>query len=216
LSRLNSRMRLFLLAGVVLALVVTTIATYLYGKRTKAEQILDEVRTERWSSLNFESAKEISQKYGGYPGTFARNDVPCTASSCRFDVSVTNFPLDYLHLAPKTGFYVSVRVKNNSVDAVSCSLLSVVTAGSPPQGAPLGAHVQDDIALMDPTVPGYISTFGTGAVPGGSTINVGITAAATPDEKRAAFDFNMACLTKLGGCKSARDFLPRAAGIVPR
>jgi hypothetical protein len=187
-----------------------------FWKRMKAGRILNEVRAERWSSVNFEEAKEISERFGGRPGIFGRQGVPCSASSCRFDIAVSNFPMDYLHLAPKTGFYVSIHVQNNRVTAVSSDLLSITLGGSPPQPAPLGADVVEDIVQTDPSAPGFRPMLNTDSVAGASTTRVALNASATAEERRAAYDFNLGCLTKLGGCKRAEDFLPRAAGMVPR
>jgi len=187
-----------------------------WWKRTKAERILSEIRVEHWSSVNFEEAREISQRYGGHPGIFGRQNMPCSASSCRFDIAVSNFPLDYLHLAPKTGFYVSIHLKDDRVTAVSSDLLSTILSGSSFQPAPLGADVIEDIVQTDSSAPGFLSTLSTDSVSGASTINVALNASATREERQAAYDFNLGCLTKLSGCKQAGDFLPRAAGMVSR
>ena len=205
--------RFFMLAGLVIALAIITTAFVFCWKRTRAARLLDEVKTQHWSTMNFEKARAISERYGGHPGTFGRSGMPCIASSCRFDIEISNFPLDYLHLAPKTVFDVSIHVKDDSVDTVSAALLSVIALGSPPEQSPIGAHVGERMTQIDSAVPGYISTINVvdNALPEKSVIAIGLTPAATPYEKRAAYDFNLACLTKLGGCKSVREFLPSAA-----
>ncbi len=37
-----------------------------------------------------------------------------------------------------------------------------------------------------------------------------LTPQATPSERKAAFAFNLNCLSKLGGCKDSKDLLPSA------
>jgi hypothetical protein len=187
------------------------IALPVFWKRMKAGRLLNEVRAERWSSVNFEKAKEISERYGGHPGIFGRQGVPCSVNTCRFDIAVSNFPMNYLHLAPKTAFYVSLHLQMDRVTAVSSDLLSTVIGGSPPQPAPLGATVVEDIG--ETASPGFRSTLNTDAVAGASTISVALNASATSEERRTAYDFDLGCLTKLGGCKHAGDFLPRAVGM---
>ena len=185
-------------------------------KRMKAGRILNEVRVERWSSVNFEKAMEISERYGGHPGTWGRQSEPCSARSCRFDTAVSNSPMDYLHAAPTTGFYVSINVQNDRVTKVTSDLLSTILTGSPPESAPLGADVSEDIMQTHPAAPGFLSSLNTDRLDGGSTINAALTPSATAEERQAAYDFNLGCLTKLRGCKHAADFLPRVAGIALR
>src|SRR6185312_6132139 len=203
----------FLLIGLIIVLTVITTAIVLSWKRMRAVRLLNEVKTQRWSTVNFARAKAISEGYGGHPGTFGRNGMPCIPSDCRFDIEISNFPLDYLRVAPKPVFDVSIHVQDGGVDAVSTSLLSIVTLGSPPEQAPIGAHVGEEIKQKNPTVPGYMATLNLvdNTLPEKSVIAVGLTPTATSDEKHAAYDFNMVCLTKFGGCKSVRDFLPIAA-----
>lgn len=206
------QLRLFLWFGLVLVLAFLMVVLPVFRKRVEAGRILNEVRNERWSSVNFEKAREISERYGGHPGIFGRDNASCAASSCRFDIAVSNFPMDYLHLAPKTGFYVSIHLQNNRVTTISSDLLSTIIGGSPPQPAPLGATVVEDIGETGISAPGFRSAVSTDRVAGASTINVALNASATAAERRTAYDFNLSCLTKLGGCKYAGDFLPRAMG----
>jgi len=35
-----------------------------------------------------------------------------------------------------------------------------------------------------------------------------MTPAATPEQQKAAFDFNLSCLSRLGGCKNGAEILP--------
>jgi hypothetical protein len=151
----------------------------------KAGRLLNVVRAERWSSVNFEKAKAISERYGGQPGIFGCQSVSCSANSCRFDIAVSNFPMDYLHLAPKTGFCVSINVQNDRVTAVSSDLFSIILGGSPLEPAPLGAHVVEDVVQTDPSAPGFRSTLNTDSVAGASTINVALNPSATAEERRA-------------------------------
>src|SRR5208337_3651231 len=164
-----------------------------FWERMKAGRILNEVRVERWSSVNFEKAREISERYGGHPGVFGRQGMPCNADSCRFDIVVSNFPMDYLHLAPKTEFSASIAVHNNRITAVSPSLLSMIFVGSPPEPAPLGAVVSENF-VTDPSVPGFSAVRRSGDTPGGSVILIHVAASATADERQAAYDFNLDCL----------------------
>ena len=214
--KLQRLSRLFLWSGFILVVAVLMTVLPVSWKRMKAGRILDVVTTERWSSVNFEKAKEISERYGGHPGVFGRRGLPCSENSCRFDIAVSNFPMDYLHLAPKTGFYVSINVQNDRVTAISSDLLSITLGGSPLEPAPLGAHVVEDLVKTDPSAPAFLSSLNTDNVAGASTINVALTPSATAEERQSAYDFNLGCLTKLGGCKRAGDFLPRAAGTAPR
>ena len=202
---------MFLWFVLVLVLALLMIILFVFWKRVKAERILNEVRNEHWASVNFERAREISERYRGHPGVFGRQGLPCNENSCRFDIAVSNFPMDYLHLAPKTGFYVSINIQNDRVTAVGCDLLSIILGGSPPEPAPLGAHVVEDIG--ETAAPGFRSSLNTDAVAGAATINVALNASATAEERRTAYDFNLSCLTKLGGCKYAGDFLPQAVGM---
>ena len=205
--------RFLLLIGLIIALTIITTALVLYWKRTRAVRLLNEVKTQHWSSVNFAKAKAISERYGGHPGTFGRSGMPCIPSGCRFDIEISNFPLDYLRVAPKTVFDVSIHVQDDSVDAVSTALLSIITLGSPPEQATIGAHVGEEIKQKNPTVPGYMATLNLvdNSLLEKSVIAVGLTPTATSGEQRAAYDFNLVCLTKFGGCKSVRDFLPIAA-----
>ncbi len=208
--------RLFLWLGFVLIVVFLVVVLSVSWKHIKAGRILNEIRNERWSSVNFEEAREISETYGGHPGVFGRHGIPCNADSCRFDIAVSNFPMDFLHLAPKTSFDVSIHVQSGRVTAVSSDLLSRILGGSPPEPAPLGANVVENIEQTDPSAPAFLWNINTDIVAGASTINVAINPSATAEQRRAAYDFNLSCLTKLGGCKDARDFLPRAVGMAQR
>lgn len=205
-------LRFFLWSALTLVLVFLMIVLPVFWKRYKAGRLLNEVRVERWSSVNFKKAKEISERYGGHPGVFGRQGVPCNANGCRFDIVISNSPMNHLHLAPETAFSVSIHVQNDHVITVSSDLLSIILVGSPPQPAPLGAHVGEQIAHTVPSEPGFVWTHSANSVTGASTVNVALNASATAAQRREAYDFNLGCLTKFGGCKEPFDFLPRASG----
>ena len=208
-------LRSLLWSGVVLSLAFIMVLLPVFWKRMKAEHILDRIRAEQWSSMSFEKVSEISEKYGGHPGAFGRRGVPCNADSCRFDIVVSNFPMDYLHLAPRTEFSVSIAVDNNHVTEVRPGLLSATFVGAPPELTPLGAVVSENFVTA-PSVLGFSAVRRSGDTPGGSIILVHLTASATAQQRQAAYDFNLGCMTKLMGCKHAEDFLPRAAEMATK
>jgi hypothetical protein len=211
----NIWFRLFLWLASITLLTALFIVLPLVWKRIRAERILNAVRGEHWSSVDFVKAKGISERYGGHPGVFGRQDAPCNASSCRFDIVVSNSPMHFLHLAPKTALYVSIQVRDNRVTAVSADLLSTILGGIS-EPAPLGAHVLEQIVPSEPSVPGLVSTVSVDDVAGGSTVNVALNGSASTEEREVAYDFNLGCLTKVRGCKHAEDFLPRAARTLTR
>jgi hypothetical protein len=177
-------------------------------------RLLAEVQDQRWATATFEDARNLSGKYGGHAVGHGLNapltpaDYPdgCNKARSRFNIEVSNTPLFQLHLAPRTGFFASLAVESNRVTRVAVGLMSQGKAKE--EDIELIVDVADEFCY--PCYEGqqpYLRHFSWDHnCPSGLMIQ--LTSASTPAQRHSAYDLNLACLTKLGGCKDSRSFSP--------
>jgi len=133
-------------------------------------------------------------------GTELKQADPCTASGCKYEVTLSNRAFARLHLYPYAAISSSFWVKD---DAVQENVVELWTANH--EGRMIGAYVDAKYCKecsgfdVDPC-DGPIASFASGSVRIGSASRI--------EEKRAAFALNPSCLTSFRGCASIADLGP--------
>jgi hypothetical protein len=202
----------------MLSLVCVVIGLWAFVNRRKAKHLLAEVQDPRWALATFEDARNLSEKYGGhavghgldspltpedYPANFG-----CNKSRCRFSIAISNTPLFQLHLAPRTELFADLQVEGNRVTRIAVGLMSLNKEKG--EDFELAVDVSDEFCYpcYDGQQP-YSTRFGwdyRSQRPFG--LMVRLTPASTPAQRHSAYDLNLACLTRFGGCKDARALSP--------
>lgn len=210
--------KLLLVLILMLSLVCVVIGLWAFANQRKAKHLLAEIQDPRWASAAFEDARNLSEKYGGhavghgldapltpedYPANFG-----CNKSGCRFNIKISNTPLFQLHLAPRTELNAGLQVERGRVTRVTVGLTSLKKEKA--AEFELAVDVIDEFCYpcYDGQQP-YSAHFGwdyRSQRPVGLTVR--LTPASTPAQRHSAYDLNLACLTKFGGCKDARALLP--------
>lgn len=114
------------------------------------------------------------------------------------DFSGDNKGLYHFGLVPGARFVGGLKVRQGVLVEISVSLLSD----------------PNDDASTEETVGGpVVSVYEVGGKKLASERAysygwAGITSTATPDQREKAYAYNLACLTKLGGCKNSNEILP--------
>lgn len=202
----------------MLGLACVVIGLWASANRRKAKHLLAEIQDPRWTSATFEDARNLSARYGGHAvghgldAPLTPEDYPtnfgCNKSRCRFSIAIPNTPLFQLHLAPRTELWTSLKVENDRVTSVTVGLMSQKKE----KGEDFDLAVDVTSEFCYPCYGGqqpYSTQFGwdhRSNRPFGLLVR--LTPASTPAQRHSAYDLNLACLTKFGGCKDARSFLP--------
>jgi len=109
---------------------------------------------------------------------------------------------------PRTELWTSLKVENDRVTSVTVGLMSQKKE----KGEDFDLAVDVTSEFCYPCYGGqqpYSTQFGwdhRSNRPFGLLVR--LTPASTPAQRHSAYDLNLACLTKFGGCKDARSFLP--------
>ena len=165
---------------------------------------LDRVQVER---THFDQVEQLARRFPGYAA--------CVGDNCLFQFE--NLWLHRLHLAPLTEFTVMVQRGGDAeapgggqVEAIDMAMLvSHGFAGDGDgSGAIASALVFDHAALM-PGGPPYEASIRLQANGRPDRTVVRLSPGASAGERRRAREFNLRCLTRLGGCRNSHQLLPQ-------
>jgi hypothetical protein len=181
-------------AAICLALLAIAFAQA-YRARAFGNEFLADVRNLRVGQSTYQDALRVQAKYRS---RWSSELGDCDQNLCDMAFSAGNEWLYRLGLVPGAIFIGGLRVRQGVLVRIIVSYQS-------------NSHYD---ANTEETVAG----------PGGSAYEVGgkkiasertysyvwarITSAATPGEPEKGYAYNLACLTKLGGCKDANKILP--------
>jgi hypothetical protein len=225
-----------LIAVTVLALSVAEVSARI--SRRRAERLLHDLRQLQVGESTFEDARAVILKYGGEAETDDHS--ACSRAHCKFWVELRHdLPLirvwfRFVHnmsyermfrivqVFPGLGLQdwwtgASVTVVGGTVKDV---LYNVGVRGSGDwasgrdwvlgrsvcEFAALPAYLQERMGQRSYSVRHYVIT----TLGGGEGIQSILTPHANAEERRRAYDFDFACLTKVGGCTSLCQFAPSA------
>jgi hypothetical protein len=182
-------------AATILLLILLACALVAYHARAMAHGFLSDVRNLRIGQSTLDDVLRIRTNYESR-STVESNG--CDQILCILDFAFDNRWLFHFGLAPGSMFTGSLTVRRGMLVRVRISLLS---------------NPQNDAATEEVPAAPDLSAYEVGGKKFNlshtySYVWVRITSAATSDERQKAYAFNLACLTKWGGCKDSNELLP--------
>lgn len=182
-------------AGLLFSILLACALGQAYRARTKGDAFLSDVRKLHLGQSTYDDVLRIQTNYK------SRSSVEgdgCDQNLCILDFSFENRWLYHFGLVPGARFTGSLTVKKGILVRVRLSLLSNPRFDAKTEETP-----------ADPNISAYEV--------GGTKFNSGraysyvwahITTGASEEERARAYAFNLACLTKWGGCKDSNELLP--------
>jgi hypothetical protein len=166
-----------------------------YRARAEGESFLSDVRGLRVGQSTYDDVLRIQTKHKSYSSVVGNR---CDRDLCNVDFLSGNKWLYELGLVPGAIFTGGLDVRGGVLTRISVGV----------HLNPQGGATTDEIPA-DPSVSPY-EVHGRNFYQSETYffISVFITSAASEDERQKAYAFNLACLTKLGGCKDANEILP--------
>jgi hypothetical protein len=168
-----------------------------YHARSMANRFLSDVRKLRVGQSTYDDVLRIQTNYKSRSSVEGKE---CDQNLCILDFSFDNRWLYHSGLVPGSRFTGSLTVRKGILDRVKLSLLS----------NPRNDAVTEEV----PAAPN-LSAYEVGGRKSGkaySYVWAQITSAASADDRQKAYAFNLACLTKWGGCKDSNELLPIIRG----
>jgi hypothetical protein len=167
--------------------------------RSHAARLMRELKDVEVSQTRFRAVEALARQYG--------DDAACVGDNCLFQFQ--NVWLHRLRLAPRTEFTVMVR-RHGSADEDGGGEVGVLDMAMlvSPDGNSGGAiasalvfeHMVGDGAPWNASI-----TLDANGRPVRTVVE--FSPQASLGHRREARSFNLACLTKVGGCKSSRELL---------
>lgn len=171
--------------------------------RSHAARLLGQLRTVQVQHTQFTAIQKLAREFGG--------SAACVGDNCLFQFQ--NAWLHWLRLAPRTEFSVMIRREGGASDpgggvVGSMDMAMLVSPNSyTNQGGAIASAMVFDHMDADGLPPYDASiTFGSNGQPGRTVVRMSPRASA--GEQRRAHEFNLGCLTRIGGCRTSRELLP--------
>lgn len=205
-------------AAFVLAFVViagSIIAHQALQTQRKAEHLLAEVRALKLGDSNLDKVYQLVERYNGR----VSDRDQCKTSNCSVAFMITNDSLTRYRFAPWTGFAVGIDINQGRTAALDLEMWSAARDISyyhhllvTGQHSDFGcvAMVGEVSKYSDHYRPWMESIVKRGLMKGEikDSIWVRLMPAANAAIRDKAMQINLDCLSRLGGCREARDFLP--------
>lgn len=166
--------------------------------RANAAKLLKGLGAVQVSHTHFAQVEQLAAQFGSHAA--------CVGNNCLFQFQ--NQWMHWLHLAPLTEFSVMVQRQGSpgdpgggEVGALDMAMLVNSSVGD--GGAIASAVVFERSAggAYDASI-----TFGADGKPGRTVVTM--APGVSPRQRARARAFNLACLTRIGGCRTSRDLLP--------
>jgi len=189
----------FVVVATVLLLFVILEIT-LQVSRRKVESLLRDVSV-------LSNSQDPTAYFSFMKRRYARDLQPkdyCTPSRCIYEVAITNKMPYWFRPIPRTGFTASFEIYDGSLIHV----LMQYRSSRSDVPSPL-VWVQQDIWTNPSIGCNWIAVDPHGRdVKQTAHGDVDLGRCATPFEKKVALNFDLECMTKLGGCKDISEMLP--------
>lgn len=194
--------RLAALTFSLLATLVIVIFSWTSYSRHQAEALLTVIRGLDLRTSDLKIAQSLSSRFGGHAVG------ECNVQTCRIDIEMPNTPLYQLHLARRTALGVTFFIRDDRVAQADVGLVCV-----PPRIEDNGFGVGVSVSQRScyPCYEGQKTYFAkmNGTDPKRpSQIIVILSAASTSQQRMRAYDINLGCLSKLGGCGNPLSMMP--------
>lgn len=193
------RRSLGILLGTALAFLITLVAIRIDTLR-RATALVDDIQNVDRAPDPSVLARALMQKYRKHLVT-----TNCEADSCQYVFLFSNHLISAFHLAPRSEIEVCFSIFKNSLDAIHVQYTSAVFKTNSPT-----VHVQEDFcgARTDMKCDHFdLNPHGRDVGPTWNGI-VEFGQLATAEQKRAAWAFNLNCITTFNGCNDIAQLLP--------
>ncbi len=181
----------FAIFGVALAL---SMYTYLFSVRRTAQGFLNESLTLSLGNSSFADVQHLIQNYKPYISF----DQGCDNQHCLIRFYVDNRWASILGLAQRTSFVETITITGGRVSSVLLGLRS---------GLAYSATVVEN-STDSSVVPYTLEVKRSTSDSSYFSINATFSPSASDEDRRAAHQFDLSCLTKRRGCRDARLMLP--------
>jgi hypothetical protein len=176
--------------------------------KVEAQHFLQDLKLVRAGPCPFSVVVNLSDKYHGVWSESTNHPPPCGGPASRIDFKFDNHWSHRILFAPYTMFWAGMTVNGNHV----CNF----EAGTASFGGPhevLGPSY--DVWDYSKMISGFEGGGHFQVDPGVPHASVLMDAEATAAQREIAFAFNLNCLTKLRGCRDAKEMNPEAwqAGV---
>ncbi len=180
-------------AAICLALLAVAFAQA-YRARAFGNEFLADVRNRRVGQSTYQDVLRVQAKYRSRSSSEPGD---CDQNLCDMAFSGGNERLYRLGLVPGAKFIGSLRVQQGLLVEIGVSYQA-------------NSHFN---AYTEETIDSAVNPYQVGGKRGSSPpaysyVWARITSAAAPAQREKAYAYNLACLTKLGGCKDANKILP--------
>ncbi len=173
----------------------------IFAPRNDAGRLLRSLNQVSVAHTPFRRVEKLAAQFGSAGA--------CLGDNCLFQFQ--NTWLHRLHLAPVTEFNVMLRRSGSPGDpgggTVGSLDMAMLVVRAPGAGTPIASALVFERAGRQPGGPYQASVLiNARGVPGRTIVR--LADGATALQRRQARDFNLRCLTRLGGCTSSRQLLP--------
>jgi len=190
------------------AAVLSVLTIWLDGQllEYRARRELQVLQTVRVGTTTLAEIEELARRNSG------RVRQPCSPALCNVDSPlIVNTLMWKAHLAQPTRFGGGVVIENGVVDQMEVTL--DVSRTGPIGLADVWVFPVGEERRILPGDPPFKVMIGRARCRGNNQdgerdVIVHMTPAATPEQQKAAFDFNLSCLSRLGGCRCGAEILP--------
>jgi hypothetical protein len=190
-------MRAIIISVTALLLMFVGIRIHSSYEKNRAASFLGHVSSLSLGSANIAQVRQLIHDYGGEAGQRG-----CTPESCVYFFSFDNDWFYRLRLAPHTRLTCALGVEGGVLKYRHVFFTSGNTS------AAFGAFTEERLSPQ-PGVPApfYVSRQwdASGAY---WRVHIEMTPAASPEQRRMGYGFNLNCLNKLGGCSNVEQLLP--------
>jgi hypothetical protein len=190
----------WLIILVVLVIAVASVLIVASRQQRLARAFMAELQTVQVGSGDVKVMRELRDKCG--PGC-SQSGGHCDEDSCELIFGFDNSPFWQLRAAPMTHLGGSVALHKNVIDYEA--VVYRVSCGGQLWS---GANITQFPASQTET-PFQLSVGPAGGRP--PFLTVRMTSAASAEERTRAFDLNLLCLSRIGGCSGVSELAPSLA-----
>jgi hypothetical protein len=181
-------------------IIVALAFVFARHEQSKARAFVAELETVTVGSADIRTMRELFAKCGS---SCIQSSEGCDEDRCELIFKFENYPLWRLRLAPFTHFGGTVTLHKNVIDyaafayRVSCS-----------RELSSGVNISQFRASQAES-PFEMSVHPLAGKPPFMTVRM--TASASTEQRVRAFDLNLSCLSRIGGCSGASELAPSLA-----
>jgi hypothetical protein len=164
-----------------------------------AAVVLTDIQSLPMGKATLQDVQQLAARNGGFAWPDSK---PCTEQQCQFAFTIDNHSLSRLHLAKPTIFSASLGIQNGRLATRSVGL----TTGGEESSA--SVFVSETMVQPFPDWPAFHVARHRGWQDRPWRTVVHLTPMASPEQRYSAYSVNVSCLSRLLGCRDARELAP--------